>query len=97
MTTDVITEGDVIGFRDKLDVWASTLSTGERAVLQLVLVRALAPESDDEVEGFDGKGKVQHQDFHFVKFVDKASPILIGMTYPTSPKFTTPPQLTDEV
>ncbi len=99
MSTDVITEDDVTGFRDKMDAWASTLSAGEQAVLQLVLVRAFPPESDDDVEGFDGKssGKVQHQDFHFVKLVDKASPILIGLAYPSFPKFTTPPHLTDEV
>ena len=99
MTTDVITEDDVTGFRDKLDEWASTLSAGEQAVLQLVLVRAFPPSPDDEVEGFEarGKGRVEHQDFHFVKFVDQASPLLVGLSYPTFPKFTTPPHLTDEV
>ena len=99
MSADVITEDDVAGFRDKLDAWASTLSAGERAVLQLVLVRAFPPDVGDDVEGFDNraKGNVQHQEFHFVKLVDKATPVLMGMAYPTYPTFTTPPHLTDEV
>ena len=82
----MITEDDVTGFRDKLDAWASTLSAGEQAVLQLVLVRAFPPSSDDEVEGFDArsKGRVDHQDFHIVKLMDQSSPLLVGLPYPRS-------------
>ena len=47
----LITEEDVNGFKEQIEQWSQGLSDGERAVLQMVLVRAFGPE--DDVMGFD--------------------------------------------
>jgi hypothetical protein len=55
MATDLITEADVDGFRERLDQWGTTLPEGEQAVLRMVLVRAFPPDGGadaGEVEGF---------------------------------------------
>ena len=53
-----ITEDDVHSFQAKLAAWGETLSDNERAILNLIAVRAF-PEHEPDVEGF-------MQDFHFV-------------------------------
>ena len=58
-----VTEADVISFREKLDAWGATLSGGERAILQLVAVRAFPEEGDPEVEGFTSTFEIK--DFSF--------------------------------
>ena len=70
MSDLIITEADVASFRAKLDDWAATLNDGEQAILAMVATRAFpdAGSAGDDVAGFD---------FHFVKTVDKASPILL--------------------
>lgn len=45
----LIDEADVVAFREKLGAWADGLDDADRAILQLIMVRAF-PES--EVEGF---------------------------------------------
>lgn len=86
MTDLFITEQDVASFREKLDAWGATLADGERAILQLVAVRAF-PEaeaaSESEVEGFDkgttkATGKVKVHDISITKQVDVASPVLFA-------------------
>jgi len=83
MTDLFITEQDVNSFRGKLDAWGATLADGERAILQLVVVRAFpeaGAESASEVEGFDKgttnpTGKVKVRDISITKYVDSASPV----------------------
>ncbi|HVN50538.1 MAG TPA: hypothetical protein VMT43_03850 [Acidimicrobiales bacterium] len=92
MSTELITEADVAGFREKLARWGPELTEGEQAVLHLVFVRAFPPERDDDVVGYDAKGeqsqgKVQMHDISITKVVDKASPLLVGQPYPHSPVF----------
>jgi hypothetical protein len=88
MTDLMITEQDVSTFRTKLDDWGSGLSDGERAILQLVVVRAF-PESTEssepEVEGFVtprdsasglATGKRMHKPFTLTKQMDVSTPML---------------------
>lgn len=62
MSDMTITEADVISFREKLDAWGATLTEGERAILQLVAVRAF-PESGPDVEGFGGAFEIVDYSF----------------------------------
>jgi hypothetical protein len=79
----LITETDVDEFREKLDEWSATLNDAERAILQLVLVRAF-PESEPDVEGFSTRdastgqasGKRMHNPFRVIKEYGTASPVL---------------------
>lgn len=95
MSELMITEEDVRSFRDKLDAWNESLDDGERAILQLVMVRAFpestAPNEWDEpdVVGFRdassglASGKRTHKPFVIIKQYDKATPMLVQGTLET--------------
>src|SRR5262245_4871597 len=92
-----ITEEDVNGFRERLAAWGQELTDGERAILQMVLVRAFGPEAD--VEGFaaivsprdaasgQATGRRVHSPLTIVKTWDANTPLLlntlIGTPYTT--------------
>jgi hypothetical protein len=51
-TSEQLTDEEVAGFVEKLEVWRETLSEKEQRLLEAVVVSALEPRQGEDVQGY---------------------------------------------